>query len=41
MSRTPAFDAQGRPRSGSVRLEEVFRDITHPQATASLETAGA
>ncbi len=34
MSRTAAVDAQGRPRSGSIRLEEVFREITHPQAFA-------
>jgi ABC-2 type transport system ATP-binding protein len=42
MSRTPALDANGNPRSASVRLEEVFRTITHPKAeAASIETVGA
>lgn len=40
MNRTAALDANGHPRSGSARLEEVFRDITHPQ-THNNEKAGA
>jgi len=30
----PAVNAQGKPLSGSLRLEEVFRDITRPKVEA-------
>ena len=41
MSRTPAFDDKGKPRSGSVRLEEVFRTITHPKTETFAKTEKA
>ena len=37
IARAPALDSDGKPRSGSLRLEEVFRDITHASAKIPVE----
>ena len=34
IARAPATDAEGKPRGGALRLEEVFRDITHAKVEA-------